>query len=351
MTLRGASILAILILISAQGWALMASARGETDDGYPREIEDSLGRKVVLDEPVERIIALGNYRAEAVKVLGAEDLLVGIDGDSLENNHYFPELADLPPVGTWMDPDIEAIADLDPDIVITSANTGRISKLEEALSPFGIVVVGLDFYRDNLIQSEVTKLGYLLDKEEEAEEYITWREGNEKIIEDYVSSLEEDEKPTVYLEWGSEPGKSYGNGSSGQFVCDFTGAINIAQDLDEYPTLDMEWIIARNPDFIVKTVNLGSNWGWDSTEEAQKIIDDLKNRPGWDNISAVKNDHMYVIGSEIAWGLDSIVFEAYCAKWYHSDIDLDPVEIYRNYLDSFLGIEYPEGLIVAYPEP
>ncbi len=351
MRKRYISVAVILFLLLAQFLSISALAGDASQDSYPKEIEDSLGRKVVIEKPVERIIALGNYRTEAVKVLGAEDMLVGIDGDSIENNHYFPELTDLPQVGTWSEPDIEAIAKLKPDIVITSASETRLKPLGDALGQMGIVVVGLDLYRDNTLKSEVEKLGCLLDKEEEAREYIEWREGYEKTIEDYVSHLTDDQKPKVYLEWSNQAGKSYGNGSSGQTVCDFVGARNIAAELDQYPTLDMEWIISQNPDYIVATINKGTNWGWNSTEEAKTDLEKLTTRTGWSNIVAVKDGHAYVIGSEIAWGLDSIVFEAYCAKWYHPDIDLNPEKIYNDYLDRFLGVKYPDGMVIAYPKP
>lgn len=106
------------------------------DDGYPRTIVDSLGREVIIDEPVERIVSLGNYRTEAVKVLGATDKLVGIDQHSHESTNYYSDLSDLPVVGTWSEPDYEKIAELGPDIVITSANSGRVSQMEEMLSDF-----------------------------------------------------------------------------------------------------------------------------------------------------------------------------------------------------------------------
>lgn len=345
------SVLIIFFLLLAQMSFFSATAEETSDNGYPKTIEDSLGREIVIDKPIERIIALGNYRTEAVKALGAASMLVGIDDDSIANNHYFPELVSLPRVGSWKEPDAEAIAKLDPDIVITSANSARLVSLEESLRPLGITVIGLDFYRDNSIKSEVEKLGFILDKEDAANDYIQWREGYENIISNYVSGLSKDEMPTVYLEWSNVPGKSYGTGSSGQVICDFVGARNIAEGLDEFPTVEMEWIISQNPDYIIKTVNLGGSWGWNSTSEAQADLEGMTSRTGWKSINAVKDNHIYIIGSEIAWGLDSLVFAAYCAKWYHPDIDLDPLEIYKYYLKHFLNIDYPDGLIIAYPAP
>lgn len=212
-----------------------------------------------------------------------------------------------------------------------------------------ITIIGLDFYRDNLIKSEVEKLGYLLNEEGKAMEYIEWREGYEDIIRDYVENLDEDDMPTVYIEWSTQAGKTYGNGSSGQALCDYTGGKNIARELDEFPVVEMEWIVVEDPEIVLKNVNLRGQWGWNNTEEPELIIDELNSRPGWENMAAVEVGRFYLYCSEIAWGLDSVVLQAYSAKWFHPDIDINPEQVYREYLDRFMEIEYPEDLIFVYP--
>ncbi|HJH32527.1 MAG TPA: ABC transporter substrate-binding protein [Methanosarcinaceae archaeon] len=314
-------------------------------------LKDSLDRIVTVNTPVERVIALGNYRTEGVKIIGASDKIVGIDSALKSSPHYFSELLDLPQVGSWMKPDHEAIISLTPDIVITSANSKRIVELEEKLKPAGITVIGLDFYRTDLVKSEVRKLGYVLDKRDEAATYIDWREGYEDQINNFVSSLPEDDKPLVFMEWGSkEPASTYGGGSSGDTLCNVAGGRNICGELPQYPKVDYEWILNENPDVIIKYVSLGDNWGWNDTEESIGLISDVVgNRPGWDGITAVKNNRFYVISSEISWGCDDMSAIAYMTKWFHPELDIDPENIYREYLEQFMGVQYPEELMFAYP--
>ncbi|MBW2635916.1 MAG: ABC transporter substrate-binding protein [Deltaproteobacteria bacterium] len=314
-------------------------------------ILDSLNRIVTVNKPVERVIALGNYRTEGVKIIGASDKIVGIDTTLESSPHYFSELLDRPFVGSWMEPDHEAIISLYPDIVITSANPKRISQLEEKLKPAGITVIGLDFYRTSLVKSEVGKLGYILDKRDEAKEYIDWRENYEDKINDLVDKLPEDEKPRVFMEWGSgEPARTYGKGSSGDTLCNVAGGRNICGELPEYPKVDYEWILKENPDVMIKYVSLGENWGWNDAEEPAKLINDVIGiRPGYDEIAAVKSDRFYVISSEISWGCDDMFAIAYMAKCFHPELDIDPEDVYREYLKQFMDVEYPEDLIFAYP--
>ena len=115
--------------------------------GPPFVIQDSLGRAVTLNKAVERMVVLGNYRCEAVKVLGCIHKVVGVDGNSAKGSQsYFPELKGQPLVGTWQTPNVEVIASLRPDLVITSANAIRVERLQKSLSTFGIPVAGFDFF-------------------------------------------------------------------------------------------------------------------------------------------------------------------------------------------------------------
>lgn len=320
-------------------------------------VADSIGRNVTIKLPVNKLIALGSYRIEAVKILNAEDKIVGISSDILDKKYYYPKLIEKPIVGTWSSPNSEAIVALSPDIVITSANLQRVTNLENALKYTNISVLGLDFYRDNIIKSEMKTLGFILNKNEDADEYLNWRKGYEQTITDYVAKLEDNDKPHVFMEWGTKNTaseiSSYGRGSSGDAVCSFTGGINIAADLPEYPKVDSEWVLATNPDIIIRTLAPGGEKpGWNNTEEAASILKNyLESRPGWTNLEAAKNNRVYLLSTEIAWGPDSIVGDAYFAKWLHPSIDIDPMKIYMEYLEDFMDLRYSEEDIgvLGYP--
>jgi iron complex transport system substrate-binding protein len=319
-------------------------------------VADSIDRNVTIKMPVNKLIALGSYRTEAVKILKAEDEVVGVSSDIKDLKYYYPVLAEKPAVGTWSAPDCEAIVKLLPDIVITSANLDRATKLEESLKPAGIAVLGLDFYRDNILRSEMKTLGFILNKNEEADKYLQWRNGYEQPIRDHVAELKKEDKPRLFMEWGTKNTiseiSSYGTGSSGDSVCNFAGGINIAADLPEYPKVDSEWILKENPDVIIKSLAPSSgSAGWNSTTEAADILKSyIDGRPGWSNLDAVKNNRIYLISTEIAWGPDAIVGDAYYAKWLHPEIDIDPTKIYKEYLEQFMGLAYPEGVVLGYPE-
>jgi iron complex transport system substrate-binding protein len=318
-------------------------------------VADSIGRNVTIKMPINKLIALGSYRTEAVKILKAEDEVVGVSSDIKDLKYYYHNLAEKPAVGTWSAPDSESIVRLLPDIIITSANLDRATKLEGSIRSAGIAVLGLDFYRDNILRSEMRTLGFILNRNEEADRYLRWRDGYDQMIRDYVAELKQEDKPRLFMEWGTKNTiseiSSYGKGSSGDSVCNFTGGINIAADLPEYPKLDSEWILKENPEVIIKSLAPSKgNSGWNSTDEAAAILKIyIEGRPGWNNLDAVKNNRINLISTEIAWGPDAIVGDAYYAKWLHPTLDIDPEKIYKEYLEQFMGLEYPGGVVLGYP--
>jgi iron complex transport system substrate-binding protein len=115
--------------------------------------------------------------------------------------------------------------------------------------------------------------------------------------------------------------------------------------------VDSEWVLKENPDVIVKSLAPSSgSAGWNSTEEAAGILQKyIEGRPGWSNLDAVKNNRIYLISTEIAWGPDAIVGDAYYAKWLNPTLDIDPEKIYKEYLEQFMGLEYTEGVVLGYP--
>lgn len=74
------------------------------------------------------------------------------------------------------------------------------------------------------------------------------------------------------------------------------------------------------------------------------------NRPGWENIDAISNDRVYII-STYSHSIHPSVYYSYFAKCIHPELfeDIDPDEIYREWLQKFLGVEFA-GLY-AYPPP
>ncbi|MBN1762376.1 MAG: ABC transporter substrate-binding protein [Methanomicrobia archaeon] len=329
---------------------------------YPRTITDASNRAVTVYMPITRIITLTSDSAEAVRMLGEVDNIVGVT-DTIkggEGGAYFSELADKPSVGTWKAFDYEGIVEIArgdsnnaviPDILVICDAYGYyydVFDVEEKLSPFGIAVAGLPLYEQSKLEEEMEELGYLLEREDRAADYIAWRQDKEAAVRRAVDGLA---KPKVYIEKGSSTGmgelKTYGKGSALAELCALAGGDNIAKNMDEnYPAVDWAWVISPDqyPEVILKEE---PNTWLGVTEEAETMREDVLTRiPG--DIPAIQNGRVYIVNRKIDYGLGNVVGLTSWAKIFHPSVSLDPEAVYRDYL-AFQGVGYPEDRIAVYP--
>jgi iron complex transport system substrate-binding protein len=319
---------------------------------------------VTVRKPVERIVVLsrGCCEVEALRALNAADKIVGVGKETRDKEVYYQELSKLPCVGaSFTSPDYEAILNLNPDILLPFI---RGKWIDEKKLP-GVTVIGLDLRHPEGFTERVRLLGYILDKEEVAEEYLNWHEGWINKIKSRTEALSEDEKPRIfhfawYFGTSTKPGASYrttGKTTSNHAMYNMAGGINIAEDIKvSWAMVDAKWVIEQNPDIIVAGVSSRDSYGADDPSEMAAIREDILNRPELAKVTAVKTGRIYIIDHlDISVGGSStLIGTAYCAKWFHPELfaDLDPQEIHQEYLTRFQHLDYDldkHGVFV-YPE-
>ena len=316
--------------------------------GYHHKIEET----VTINKPIEGIVVLGTYGPEAIRVLNAADKIVGIDTGIAEKKEFYPEISKLPTVGKWSNPDIEAIINLMPDFVLTYENTPSI-EVEDKLKIANIPMVRLNFYSTIAPQS-IEKLGYILDKKEQAEEYSDYVNGYFDIIESRVGGLTEDEKPKFFLEAWS-PYKTAATTGTISIACTMAGGKNIVTvDMDPGTgssfSVDPEWVVEQNPDIFLKAVS-SNDLGY-ATTDISKVIEkrnEIMCRPELANVNAVKDENVYLHGYETIY-VRGFIGTLYMAKWFHPELfeDLDPQKIHQDFLERFEGMPY-KGIYVYPP--
>ncbi len=305
-------------------------------------IIDSADRTVTVERPIESIVSLSHTSAEVIKILGAEDRIIGVEKNVADKNIFFQDLSKLPVVKSGSSPDYEKILELKPDLVIGQQTYASeyAEKLDSRLT-----VVGLGFYQPGRMSQEIAMLGYLLGRTEEAYEFIDFYESYLETIQQRVSEVPKEDRVRVYLEQNKDFTAS-GNGSGASKLCEMAGGINVAVDLvGSYPVVDPEWVIAEDPDVIVKSVNHGNKYAGyekDTTEEIEALRTSLMNRGGWKMIGAVKNDRVLVWSDSISSKPSFFVGVSYLAKWFYPDLfeDLDPQVIHQEYLTRFQRLDF-----------
>jgi iron complex transport system substrate-binding protein len=162
-----------------------------------------------------------------------------------------------------------------------------------------------------------------------------------------------DRRPKVYVELGqrgpSEYGNSYGADLWGPLV-ETSGGANIARGKINAPApLSAEYVLASNPDYVFIT---GSNWtnSPDAVEMGFGVPSKLTNerlrryldRPGWRNLTAVREGHVYAIHHGIARTLFDFVGMQFFAKALYPAqfADVDPEASMRDYFRKYLPVTY-----------
>jgi iron complex transport system substrate-binding protein len=308
---------------------------------------DSADRIVTVRKPIERLVVLGSYDPEALRILDATERIVGIGTGISEMKEFYPEICNLPTVGKWNDPDIEAIISLKPDAVLTYGTTPSID-VENALKNANIQMIRLNLYSEIAPQS-LEKLGYIFDKENEAKKYSVYVNTYINDIKSRTKGISDDKKPKIYIE-SRIPYLTLDIGGTADLACVCAGGKNIAAKYNG-TELDPEWIVEQNPDIIVRWSTVAQSAGYSVTDPSKLISmrDEVLNRQNFAEISAIKNKSVYIFGSDVMY-LRGFIGIIYMARWFYPDLfnDLDPEAIHKEYLEKFQGMPY-QGVYVYPP--
>ena len=325
---------------------------------------DSTDRVVTVKKPIERLISANSGGTEALRSIKATDKLVAVDYYAAKGGMggvYFPEFVGYPNLGRPLD--YEVLFNLQPDLVLLSASTRSDTDYEKIKELDPKIAVFRHYY--TLMEScvdEIRKLGYILDRKDEADEFINFYEGWLNSIEERVKEIPEGDKTRVYYEHGvrdyltcgCRPGSGIYRVYHDNLIA--AGGKNIFSDLVGCVNVDPEGVMKRNPEVIIK---MGRGvYGVDDVTVLIDQRDEIMNRPELADVTAVKNGRVYMLSRDICCcgGLGgNFVAIGYMAKWLHPDMfkDIDPKETHQEYLTRFQGLDYDldEHSAFVYPEP
>ncbi len=319
-------------------------------------ITDSSGRTVEIPYPVESVVALNSNVPEEMIALGASDKLSGIDIDAKKkvDSGLFPQLKDIPVIGSYDDPNYELIAELKPDVVIQWTSWPPLpDEVAQKLEPFGIPVVALDLYRMEIYTSEVELLGKMLGKEDKAKEYVSFIQDQYDAINETLLQIPESERKTLYFE-GVNYYETYGGADYG---CGIPGMIKAGggKDLyyDQKPyyfTANPEDVAKRDPDFIFKGISDPQGYFMENDSTLRDLSNNVSRRVELANTNAVKDGHVYAISFDATAGLRKKFGPLFIAKALYPERfpNLDPEAFLREYLEDYLGLP-PQGHYIYPP--
>lgn len=244
--------------------------------------EDKGGHTVRLDAPAARVIAVLPSVNELLIAMGAELLIVArTDYDT------HPAIADLPSIGGGLDPSIEALISLRPDLFVAWGGRAH-DRMRERLEASGIATFGVGTQDTADVFQSIRALGTLTGFDREADSLHSAISAEFAEVAESVSGMT---RPTVLYALSVDPPMTT---SAGTFVSELigvAGGINLFDDLaNDFPSVGLEEIVRRNPDFILLPTG--------TLSEAQRL-ERLRSTAGWRDLSAVREGRIITVPSSI----------------------------------------------------
>jgi len=282
---RSAVCVAIAGVLSAAAPLRAQSALSTASSAAPlfREVVDEAGRTVRIPQPVRRIVSLAPSLTETIYALGLQDRLVG-DTDYCD---YPPDAQKKTKVGGAINPSLEQIVALHPDLVLITKSLNRLETVH-SLDNLGISSYATDPHTVDEIISSSKKLAAVLGSPEEGERIAVDMQRRLADLQHRISALPP--KRVLFAVW-TEPLISIGKDT---FIADAmrrAGAVSIVDSSQDWPQVNLEEVARLQPDFLVFAAS--------HSETVPRDVEALANLPAWRIIDAVRNRRYAVISDAV----------------------------------------------------
>jgi cobalamin transport system substrate-binding protein len=245
------------------------------------------GADAAADAVPSRIVSLSSTATEMLYAIGAGDQVVAVDDQSNYPAEAAAKMTDL----SGYTPNVEAIAGYDPDLVVISGD----DKLKSQLEGLGLEVwVGSAAKTFDDTYTQIEQLGAATGHVAEAAELVGQMQTDLAAL---AKDVPTSERPLAVFHELDDTGYAAGSNTFIGQVYEMFGLANIADAADDpsgYPQLSTEAIIEADPDMIFLA----------DTKCCGQSLETLKARPGWADITAVKQGHVFAMDDDIAsrWG-------------------------------------------------
>jgi iron complex transport system substrate-binding protein len=247
-----------------------------------RDVIDQTGRHVRIPDHPHRIISLAPSITETLYALGLGNRLIGVT----DYCDYPAEARNKPHVGAMLNPSLEKIVALKPDLVLGTDEANRRETVDQ-LARLGIPLYGVTARTLEGTLQSITELGRVLD----------WEQPTNRLVARLRARVEATEKqeqgsqhPRVLFVVWYRPLITAGQQTFISDVIRRAGGASISNDLrGEWPHMSLEEVLKRNPDVIL----------FPQTDTFAPGLEEFQRLPGWKELPAVKARRMYFISETI----------------------------------------------------
>jgi len=277
-----ALLLAALVAVGhvrAQG----VPSRAQSAAAFTHEVTDEVGRRVVVPVPVQRIVSLAPSLTETVYALGVQERLMGVT----DYCDYPPETKTKPRVGGPVQPNLEQVVALQPDLVLATRAINRRETVE-ALERLGIAVYATDPRTVEGVLESMRRLGKVIGAREQGEALVAALRARLEGLKRRLAG-----RPAtrvLFVVW-LEPLISIGQKTFLADALNWARAESVLETTQDWPRINLEEVVRLQPEYLVFASSHG--------ETPEDTLDQLHARPGWRSLNAVQHRHIAVISDAI----------------------------------------------------
>jgi iron complex transport system substrate-binding protein len=269
-----------------------------------RSFTDEIGRRVEVPATVKRVVSLAPNLTEIVFALGEGDQLAG-DTDYCD---YPPEATGKPHVGGPVNPNLEQVVALTPDLVLATKAINRRETVD-ALARIGVPVYATDPHSVDDMIASIEHIGKVLHAEKTAAPLAGDLRERLTNIDRRIAGTAP--RRVLFVVW-TDPLISVGRGT---FIADAlrrAGARSVVNANAEWPRVNLEEILQLQPEFLV--------FASAHSADTQHDIDSLRARPGWRDLDALRRGNIVIISDAINRPAPRMVDAVeQLARAFHSD--------------------------------
>jgi ABC-type Fe3+-hydroxamate transport system substrate-binding protein len=245
-----------------------------------RTLTDELGRTVAVPDHPHKLVCLAPSIVDDVYSLGAGNDVIAVS----EYTTYPVEAAKKPTIGAPLNPSLEKIIALHPDLVLGTGDMNHLPAIDQ-LERYGIPVFMVNPHGIASIYKSIASLGHALNRESDAAHLLRDLQVREQSVRTRALG-----KPAVrlFMPVWYDPIVTVGRHAFITELIEVAGGNSITSDIaQEWPQVSLEAIVARHPDALLLI------------KGSKVSLAELTGRPGWQALSAVREGRVFFVDKRI----------------------------------------------------
>ena len=232
---------------------------------------------------VRRIVSLAPNMTETVYALGAQDRLVGVTTYC----DYPPEATVKEKVGGPLNPSLEQIVALRPDIVLVAKTANRRETLE-ALERLGVSVYATNPKSVEEVLDSTLRVADVIGVREQGDRLVALLRARLAALKQRIAGRPL--RRVLFVVW-HDPLISVGSNTFLADALHWAGGEVAIESGREWPQLNLEEVLRVQPDFLV--------FASAHAAPVKDTVNDLRARPGWRNLEAIRQNRVAVVSDAV----------------------------------------------------